>query len=217
MRRANWIVCGLVITGGFVGSAYWARGSTLPNRVRQADSSRRGPELDYPNRESSSGSSEEVQRLRAELRKKDALLDALVSAQKAAADRPAPSMPVAQPEPLDPVARAIDTLDERMLMGPKDPRKIAEMERALKDAVSSSVLGDVKVASMYCGGSNLCKVALSGASDKAVDESISTLSGHLPKTFGASTVLRLSDGQSAIYLAKSSDDLNLEPEKEAKP
>ena len=37
------------------------------------------------------------------------------------------------------------------------------------------------------------------------------MSSHLPKLFGASVVLQLSGDQSAMYVAKSSQDLAIEP------
>lgn len=217
MRKTNWVVCGLVILGGFVGSVYWVRQSPLSARVRYAVSNAGAPELDPQRVASSSGTSEEIQSLRAELRRKDALLLALASAQKVAADKPTQAVSVPPVDNLDPVARAVDILDERMLMAPKDSRRAAEKERALRDAVGASTLGEAKVASMYCGGADLCKVTLTAANDRLVDESISTLSGHMPKTFGASAVFRLSDGQSAMYLAQSSEDLDVESPKLTQP
>jgi len=213
MKSASWMFCGLVSTGGVIGSVFWARSFSLPHRVGHPRSKAEAPELDDRRRESSSGTSEEVRRLRAELRKKDALLAAVLSAQKGAVDTPVPSVPIPPPENSDPVARAIDTLDERMLTGPRDPRRVSELERELKAVVDSSALGDARVASLYCGGSNLCRLTLSGSNDSVVDQSISTLAGNLPKTFGATTVLRLGGGESAIYLAQSSDDLDVEPDR----
>jgi hypothetical protein len=208
----NWVgrvVCGLAIAGGFGASLSWARRSSSPEQM-PVRSARLAPELDRSKQGSSSGSAEEVLRLRAELRRKDALLAALASERNATAEKPMTSPSPPEPDSPDPVARAIDILDERMMMAPADPRKAAEMERTLRDAVGSLSLGDGKVSSLYCSPA-LCKVVFAGPNEKAVNQSVNALSSHLPKKFGATSVLEVGNGQQAMYVAESNQELDPEP------
>jgi hypothetical protein len=166
--------------------------------------------------EASPGTSEEVQRLRAALRQKDEQLRLLTAQAKVAENTP--GQVVAEPPmpEVDPMAKAADLLDERMLTAPADPRKAAEMERALRDVADPIALGEAKLTSLHCG-STLCKVTLSADSPAAINKSMIAMNSHLPKLFGASTVLQLGNGQSAMYVAKSSETLAIEPANEGKP
>ena len=95
-------------------------------------------------------------------------------------------------------------------MASKDPRQVAEAEKALRSLADSSVLGQAKVTSIYCG-SSLCRVILKAETDTSVNEAMVAMSSQLPKLFGASSAFRLADGQSALYVGKSSEDLDVEP------
>ena len=201
---------GLAVVGSIIGAVQWTRSSSAPERSRPAETVRRMPEPVDSTEEAGSGTLEEVRRLRAELQQKDELLHALTALPKVAEDAPA-QVVAAPPTPdLDPAARTADLLDERMLMAPEEPRKAAEMERALRDVATPTALDQAKLTSLHCGPT-LCKVTLSADNEAAINRSMVAMSSHLPKLFGASVVLQLSGDQSAMYVAKSSQDLAIEP------
>ena len=210
MKRVYFVVGGLAVVGSIIGAIQWTRSSSAPERSRPAETVRRMPEPVDSTEEAGSGTLEEVRRLRAELQQKDELLHALTALPKVAEDAPA-QVVAAPPTPdLDPAARTADLLDERMLMAPEEPRKAAEMERALRDVATPTALDQAKLTSLHCG-STLCKVTLSADNEAAINRSMVAMSSHLPKLFGASVVLQLSGDQSAMYVAKSSQDLAIEP------
>jgi hypothetical protein len=211
MRAVYLAVGGMAIVGGVIVAVQWSHSSPASETSRHAGTDLEMPELADSHEEASSGTSEEVGRLRAELRQKDAILRSLLTAtSKNAASMPAQPVVAPQMPEMDPATRAIDLLDERMFTAPSDPGKAAEMERALRDVANSPALGEAKVASLYCG-STLCKVTLTAESEVIVNQSMAAMSSHLPKAFGASVVVQPRGGPSAMYLANSSQDLAIEP------
>lgn len=177
----------------------------LPSRDTQAA---RSPEPSPKDDGDGSGSAAEVRRLQAELLQKDRLLRAMVAVSARAAEpAPSPSLePTAAPPVLDPAARTADLLDERLLLEPKDPRKTAEMERALRVASDPSVLGEAKVTSLYCG-SSLCRVTIKADQETVANRSVAAMSSELPKLFGASRAFRLDSGERALYVAPTREAL----------
>jgi len=154
----------------------------------------------------SSGTPAELERLRAEIRRKDQLLRAMAAA-SVTPSGPTPSSDRMVTAPsLDPAARTADMLDERLFLGAKDPAKAAEMERALRSIVDPAVLGEATLISLYCG-STLCRVTLKAGAEGIVNRSLAAMSSHLPKLFGASLAFRLGSGERALYVAQSSRDL----------
>jgi hypothetical protein len=170
---------------------------------------RKARELPEPvpsSKRASSGTSAELERLRAELRQKDQLLRKFAAASAVAAERvpnaaASPSVP-----DLDPAAKTQDLLDERLLLVSKDPAKAAEMERALRSAVDVSLPGEATLSSLYCG-SALCRVIIKAGTESVVNQSLAAMSAHLPKLFGASLAFRLGAGERALYVAPSHQDL----------
>jgi len=206
VKRMHFVLVGLAAAGAVIGAALWMSSTSTRKPNRHPETARGTPELVLSSDEASPGTLEEVQRLRAALRQKDEQLRLLAAQPKVAEN--APSQVVAEPPmpELDPIAKAADLLDERMLMAPADPRKAAEMERALRDVADPTALGESKLTSLQCG-STLCKVTLTADSPAAINQSMIAMSSHLPKLFGASTVLPVGNGQTAMYVAKSSEDL----------
>ena len=123
-----------------------------------------------PERSTNASAPEEVQRLRAELRKRDQMLASLL-AQARASSSDSGSAAGAAPATLPPGDRAIDILDERMFTAPKDPAKAAEMERAIREVASSPALAKAKIASLSCG-STFCKVILTAEAGSDVNQSM---------------------------------------------
>jgi hypothetical protein len=156
------------------------------------------------------GSSGEVQRLLAELRQRDEMIGALSALANTRATAPSPTVAAAAATELDPMTRAADVLDERMLMSPKNPRAAAAMERELRGITDTQTLGQAKVESLYCG-STMCKVALRADDDMSVNQAMQSLSDRLPKLFGGASIYPSGAGRSAMYLAKSSEELVLDP------
>ncbi len=216
MKSVYFVVGGLLVAGNVVGAVQWLRSSSARQQSHQAETTRSMPELADSTDEASSGDSKELQRLRAELRRKDAMLGALAAAPRAAEAPPAQVSATPPAPDLDPAAHTAEMLDERMFTAPQDPAKAGEMERALRDIVIPGALDQAKASMVHCG-STLCKVSISAETDAAANRSMIAMSSRLPKLFGASVVLQLGKGESAMYLAKSSRDLDLEPESAAKP
>jgi len=211
MKRVYFVLGGLGLVGGVIGAIWGITSTSAPERGRRPETARRPLELADSTEGASSGSLEEVQRLRAELRQKDAQLRVLAALPRSAENAPAqPAIAAPQMPDVDPAASAADLLDERMLMAPENPRKAAEMEHALQGVATPSVLGEAKLTSLHCGPT-LCKVTLSSESAAAINQSMIAMSSQLPKLFEATTVLPLGKGQSALYLASSGDELNIEP------
>jgi hypothetical protein len=208
MRKIYGISLGLVIVGGLAGWLHWP---SLFARSHHGGRPDPAAEPEQPNEASSSGASDEVVRLRAELQQKNALLLALASAQKKE-EAKSPSQGGAMPtvDEKETVSRAVDILDERMFTAPRDQAKAAEMERALRELADTAQLSEAKVSSLYCG-STLCKITVSAQTNAALNRSITALGEHLPKTFGASAAYELSNGQSALYVAKANQDLDVQP------
>ena len=214
MQKVFQISLGLVIVGGLAGLVHWAgvfHSSRQVDRTEPAAAPEQpnaaAPE---PNETAAARPSDEVVRLRSELRKSQALVLALASELKNDEEKPPPhgtAMPtVDEQEP----PRAVDILDERMFTAPQDHAKSAEMERALREVANTTQLSDAKVSSLFCA-SNLCKLTVSAQTGAALDKSVTALGEHLPKTFGASAVYDLGNGESALYVAKASQDLDVQP------
>jgi len=216
VKRAHFVLVGLAAVGTVVGAVLWITSTSALERSRRAQTVSGTPELVSSTDEASPEALEEVRRLRAALRQKDEQLRLLTAQPKIAEN--ALSQVVAEPPipDVDPAAKAVDLLDERMLMAPADPRKAAEMEHAIRDVAAPTALGEAKLTFLHCG-STLCKVTLSSDSPAAINQSIIAMNARLPKLFGASTVFQLGNGQSAMYVAKSSEDLAIEPANEGKP
>ncbi|MEY4545554.1 MAG: hypothetical protein RL685_1749 [Pseudomonadota bacterium] len=211
MKRVTSALCGLAVVGA-LGASLWGLNPSVPATASRASAALGKSELEPSQAASGSGSAganEEVLRLRAELRQKDALLRALAKRQAA---QEAASEPAAAPEEqaLDPVARTVDVLDERLHLAPADPRKAAEMEHAVREAVDAATLNDAKISSFYCTGA-LCKLTLAAPTQEAMAQSLQSLSGKLSKTITNTLVLDLSNGESAMYLAQSSEALDVPP------
>ena len=209
MVRRHLVIGGLVVaSGAFV----WFRLHTRPEH-RTSDL-RETPGLVSGNAATSSGTSEEVARLRAELREKDLRLKSLRSVALSAQARSAEAVQSAntwqQAVESEPPTRAVDVLDERLFMAPKDARRASQMEEAIRMAAQAADLSPAKLISAYCG-SDICKITLSAESETEVNQSMERLSTHLPKQFGASAVHELGDGTSALYVAESSEALAIEP------
>jgi len=216
VKSAPFILVGLAVVSAVIGAVLWINSTSTPKRSRHTETTSGTAELVLATEEASPGTSEEVQRLRAALKQKDEQLRLLTAQSKVTESTP--SQVVAEPPmpEVDPAGKAADILDERMLMAPADPRKAAEMERVLRDVANPTALGEAKLTSLHCG-STLCKVTLSADSPAAINQSMIAMNSHLPKLFGASTVLQLGNGQSAMYVAKSSQDLAIEPVNGGKP
>jgi len=192
--------------GGLAAAAIVVTGFEL---TRSADHRRThtetAPDRNQPTAGAEPGASDEVERLRAEIRQKDRLLASLIASQGARGANP-PDSPAPQPAPASPEDRAAELLDERMSSGPRDTAKQSEMEQAVRALTTSQLMGKAKVASLSCGP-RLCKVSLTAADQRDLNESMADLGSQLPKLFGAAAVHRLSDGETVMYLARSGDDL----------
>lgn len=153
----------------------------------------------------SSADAEEVRRLRAEVATKDAVIRALAAqgvakeAERAAAVRSAMADAARTPE-----AQAVARLDARLAAAPPDMTAKATLERTLGPNVGTAHIDELR-----CAGA-LCKVALSAANDEDVNAAVSSLSDRLPKEFGATIVLPLDGGERAIFIGRTSADLNVD-------
>lgn len=210
MKWVSRALCGLAVVGA-LGASVWGLNALLPATASRTVAALGKSGLGPSQAASGSGTAgvEEVQRLRAELRQKDALLQALAKRQAAPLEtRGAEAAAAPEEQPLDPVARTIDVLDERLFLAPADARKAAEMEQAVREAIDSATLGDAKVSSLHCT-SAMCKLTMTAATPEAMNQSMQSVSGKLSKTITNTLVLDLSNGESALYLAQSSEALDV--------
>jgi hypothetical protein len=198
MRNLSRLLGGLAAAGVIAGVFLWVRPSSEKHAA--ADSA------PVHATEPGAGASEEVQRLRAELRKRDQLVASLLAASRGSAAASSTEAHAPKPQPVNREDRAAEILDDRMVGAPKDPGKAAEMERAIRDLASSPDFGKMKLASLSCG-STLCKLTLTGENEAALNQSMAEMSTHLPKLFEAAVAHRLSDGQTTMYVARARDDL----------
>jgi hypothetical protein len=207
MRSLSFLLLGGMVVVVVAGAVYYLGTSSAR---RHADTQTGTQDPAHPNAEPNAVASEEVQRLRAEVRKRDEMLASLLAQTRAAKDASAPVVAAPQTPPSHPGDRAVDVLDERMYTAPKDPARAAEMERAIREVAGSPALARAKIASLHCG-STLCKVILTAENGDGgnVNESMAALGSSLPKLFGAAAVHRTSDGESAMYLARSGEDLSM--------
>jgi hypothetical protein len=206
MQKVFRVSLGLVIVGALAGWLHWAG---VFHSSRHVDRTEPAAEPEKPNEAAASRTSDEAVRLRAELRKSQALVFALASAlKKDEAKTPLQDTAMPTVDEKEPPS-AVDILDERMVTAPRDA-KSAEMERALREAADATELNEARVSSLFCA-SNLCKITVSAQTGAALDRSVTALGEHLPKAFGASAVYELSNGESALYVAKASEDLDVQP------
>jgi hypothetical protein len=110
------------------------------------------------------------------------------------------------------VERATRILDQRLFADAQDEEETAELERSMEEAVRQLPEGvDTEVA---CGAS-LCRVSVQSAPD-VIGDALSQLGGGLPKTFGATKTMRVSDGHRLLYAARDPQQLHLDPEEAAR-
>jgi hypothetical protein len=207
MKRT--IALPLVLGLALGGAALWARARAVT------------PAAPPPVEAAAPSDSSELERLRAEHQTKNRVIreltaqgvakDATLAATVAttAAEKTA-AMEKARQSASD---AAREVLDGRLEAG----AAAADLDRAL-DGLDASKLGPARIASRRCGGS-LCRLELTADSPAAMNTSLEALVERLPKTFGATTVYDTPDGARAVYLARTSDDLAIEPPSEptAKP
>ncbi len=210
MRRVVWISGALALISGVAVVAVWAHGVSHAGRTRSAGRSDIEQEIGCAGNACTADDSDEVARLRAELREKDRLLLSLATAPKERAepeqDQKAAPTPARE---LNPAAHAMELLDERLFTAPRDAHVAADMERQIREAATSLQLGEATVSSLYCN-SALCKITLASSTGASTNRTMALLAGHLPKAFGAAAVYEPSNGQSALYVGKSRQDI--EPE-----
>jgi len=208
MKKVVWTLGGVVLIGGLVGVTGWAPWTSGPGRIQRGASPKNALGIDAITGAANSNTSEEVARLRAELQQKNAQILSLTAAKQASEIVQNQAQAALPAEELDPAAHAIDVLDERLYTAARDLRIANELERTLREVANSPEVGDAKVSSLYCS-STLCKVTLSATSGVNANRSMSAMAEHLPKTFGAAAVYE-SNGQSALYVGKSNQDLTLD-------
>jgi hypothetical protein len=205
MKRASALLVAFLVAGGV--SAAFFRGS----RARAGASDTAGASSE-PAAIPTDG--DEVQRLRAELQKKDQVIRALVAqgadkdtraANLAAAAVAAASREADREEALE---HARQVLDERLAA--PGAGSVAELEHAVAAMLDPGALGTTRVTSRRCNGA-MCRVTLAGDTPAALNASIETLMDRQPKTFAGAVVYDAEDGTRALYLARSSDDLAIAP------
>lgn len=212
MRRVVWILAGVAMVAGPTSVTAWAHWAAHSKRSRLASCPDVGQDLDGTPQASNSDTSEEVVRLRAELRRKDVMLLSLTTTKKAEEETAAPGrgcevVPPTSREP-DPVTKTMDALDERLFTSPRDTHVARETERQLRETVSSLQLGEANVSSLYCS-SALCKVTISASTGTGLSRAVSLLAERSAKAFGSAAVYESGKGQSALYLGKARQDVEL--------
>jgi hypothetical protein len=153
---------------------------------------------------------DEVQRLRAELAKKDSVIRALTNQGIAREVEHATSAAEAVAAATrTPAARAADALEARLAAAPANAAAKAELEQALRPALDPQVLGAARVDDLGCAGA-LCKLAVSATTEAEVNPAVNALAQHFPKSFGATKVLPTNEGAREIFFGRTYEDLAVE-------
>lgn len=113
------------------------------------------------------------------------------------------------PQPTDPVAQAVEILDERMEIAAPNPENTASMTAALQAIIRSGVLGETS-ATLLCGAS-MCRIDLNDTDSARVEQASQALASRTPKLFGSTLVFQRGASGRAVYLSTSATDLNLDP------
>lgn len=159
----------------------------------------------------SHGESDEVRRLRAQLRAKDDVIRTLTAGSAEGEARHAAELSAAVSEARrTPEERAASILDQRLAAAPAAPLAKAELERALRPALDPARLGQARVDDLRCAGP-LCKIALSAPDDAAIVEAVNGIAESPPKGFEATIVYTTGEGARSIYLGRQHADLALAP------
>jgi hypothetical protein len=216
MKKRNLVVTLLAALSGIVLGALVVSGakSRGPDRAKVGQSRAANEEDEPEDRTAAAGTREELRRLRATLKQKDAqILELAMRSAAVAAERvepadehPSPEAPAA----VDPAVQACDTLDERLFAAPADSRRSEELRQALSGILQGDGVGQAKVSTTHCSG-RMCKVSLTGETAEAATGSAGAIMGKLPKLFAASIVYQPKPTERAIYVARSSDDLAINP------
>jgi hypothetical protein len=213
MKRSYLIAGGLAVAGSTVLCVFVVTRSAKPTQPNLRESGRGADEVGSASDDPVDGLQDEVRRLRAEVKAKDNLIK-LISAQSRVAGEESDSAATPSPSPdLDHMVRVCGVLDERIMTAPVDTPGSDEMKRALQEIIDSGVLGQTVVTSLSCSGT-MCKIALTGESDAAVNSSTKAMVAHAPKLFAATMAYTTKPGERAIYLAKSRDDLAVDFDEE---
>lgn len=152
----------------------------------------------------------EIDRLRTELQRRDFALRTLAAS--SAKFEPAPGAAPAAEQPVseqDPIVKACDVLDERLMMAPVDGRSTAELDRAVQGMLDASSIPRANVVSTQCG-STMCKVVLRDEDAKQLESNVIRMSGRTPKLFGANIVYSPRSNEKMLYFAKNGEDLSTE-------
>lgn len=152
---------------------------------------------------------DEVRRLHAAVREKERVIRALTNQAMASdAERAAAAAATAVALRRTSVSRAVEALDARLAAAPADAAAKAQLEQALRPAFESKAFGGARVDDVRCAG-NLCKVALSSATEAELGPAIEAVAGHVPKAFPAMIAYPGNEGGRAIFVGRSSDDLKV--------
>jgi hypothetical protein len=194
-----------------VGARAWRGSVPPPGQTAQPEVTQIA--LGTQGNERSLAPADEVTRLRGELKKKDELVRALlVSAAtrdaepgSAATDQQASAATLTASVQSAPEPQPAELLDERLLMAPKDPRRTAELDRALHEAIDDLPFGDAKVSAFECAPS-LCKVVFEASSPNGGVNAVNMASDKLPKLFASSVAYHTSNGSMAMYFGRTAED-----------
>jgi len=163
--------------------------------------------------ESGSGNGDyaEIERLRAELQRRDlAQLAPTIGPTESDTNREAPTVGDPSLPAQDPMALACDALDERMLSAPVDGRKSGELEQAISSMLDTISIPSTSVASTHCG-STLCKIVLRNATPGELDSAVRKVSQSTPKLFGGVAVYTSDSNEKSLYFSREGKDLQLAP------
>lgn len=217
MRKTYWSIA-VVAAAGFVAWSLWSPSEAARGQSEVAQPSERAPAPAVSNGELTA----EVQRLRAELRRKDEQVRTLkaerVARSELEEDNRADALlaaPAANPDTeIDPEVRAADLLDERLLLGKRDPRQADELEAALKQIVEAVPLGGASVGSLYCS-SDLCKLTFEADTEQKLNHAVGTTAMKSPKILAASVAYPNGEGRVALYFGRTHADLAIPAPEEA--
>jgi hypothetical protein len=148
-----------------------------------------------------------VEELKAQLKKKDALIASLLAAKLKEASA---ETPVVRADQRDRRMEAMRVLDERMAQASSNSSEAKQMHDAVRAALAAGSLASTAMTDLRCAG-RLCRLAISDHSQDQVEMDTQKVSQSVAKTVGGLVVLDGEEGEKIIYLARSSDDLAVTP------
>lgn len=199
MKKPIMIVVACVLMGGFVFLLNSSDPGTLPDTIGAEWSGGDSIEADVD-------ASEENERLRAQIRQKDALIAKMMiknQLRESGADDEGASA-----KEKSTAARAAQALDDRIDFGNQDSDLTKYYKNELQSLIDTGLLEGTELVSLRCSLS-LCRVILSNDDRSELEASTRQLAQRSGKILGAQSVFNSNTGEKFIYMAADHTEFNV--------